>query len=710
MRLREILSHGGTEEMVKALASTGLTSLYPTQALALEAGLLSTSESMVVAAPTASGKTLIAEMAILKTLLERTGKVIYLVPLRALAGEKYGDFSARYRRIRTVLSTGDYDSSAPWLQEADVVIATNEKIDSIIRHRTSWHKDVGLVIADEVHLLGDGHRGPTLEVVLTRLREMHPGLRILALSATIPNASEIAGWLGARLVQSEWRPVPLREGVFHNGAVIFNDGVVKWVPEKSRSAPVDLALETVGEGGQAIIFVNTRKSTEAVARRVSEHLELRAEEDRSLKKLSDQVLGSTREPTRVCRRLADCVSRGAAFHHAGINYSQRKLIEDAFRRNRLKVVVSTTTLAMGLNLPSRRVVIRDWLRYASGLGMEPVPAIEVKQMAGRAGRPGYDDYGEAVVIAGNKRDEKYVFQRYIKGGPEQIESRLASESALRTHILASIAGGFTRTRKALADFLGGTFSAHQEGVDYLAALAEDILDFLASEEMIKPGRALAATRFGRRVSELYIDPLSGVVLRDSMRRPEIKGEFALLHMTARTPDMMHLSARKKDFDELLEIYNVHADELLMADEEKYPSEELLSELKTASVLMQWILETPEDGIVGHFGIGPGDLRTLVDLCDWLLYSASEIAKIFDLKDARRTIAMLRARVAYGVREELLELVSLRGIGRVRARNLYNSGFRKLRDIREAEVQQLEGIPGIGKSIAQDIKRQASGDA
>jgi helicase len=100
----------------------------------------------------------------------------------------------------------------------------------------------------------------------------------------------------------------------------------------------------------------------------------------------------------------------------------------------------------------------------------------------------------------------------------------------------------------------------------------------------------------------------------------------------------------------------------------------------------------------------------VDLCDWLLYSASEIGKIFDLKDARKTIAMLRARVSYGVREELLELVSLRGIGRVRARNLYNSGFRKLGDIREAEARQLEGIPGIGKSIARDIKRQASGSA
>lgn len=708
MRLREIKDYGGSDEIIKALSSTGLTRLYPPQELALKAGLLTGHDSFVVAAPTAAGKTLIAEMAILKTLLERTGKVVYLVPLRALAREKYDDFSAKYRRIRTVLSTGDFDSAAPWLQGGDVIIATNEKMDSLIRHRASWLKEVGLVVADEIHLLGDGRRGPTLEVVLTRLRAMHPNIRIIALSATIPNASEIAGWLGARLVQSDWRPVPLREGVFHGGAAIFNDGVVKWIPETSRSSPVDLALDTVNEGGQALIFVNTRKSTEAVARRVSEHMELSDKEERSLTKLSSEVLGATREPTRICRKLADCVGKGAAFHHAGINYSQRKLIEDSFRENRLKVIASTTTLAMGLNLPSRRVIIRDWLRYESGFGMEPISAIEIKQMSGRAGRPGYDEYGEAVIIAGNKRDEKYVFDRYIKGGPEEIESRLASEPALRTHILASIAGAFTRTRKGLVDFLGGTFSAHQEGVDYLTDIAGEILEFLDHEGMIKLGRALTATALGRRVSELYIDPLSGVVLRDCLGRPEEKGEFSLLHMTARTPDMMRLSVRKKDFEELLELYNVHADELLVPEDEKYPSEEMLSELKTSSVLMQWILEMPEDSIVGHFGIGPGDLHTLVDLCDWLLYSASEIGRVLHMEDALKTIAMLRARVAYGVREELLELVSLKGIGRVRARNLFNSGYRRLRDIREAEVRELEGIPGIGKAIAEDIKKQASG--
>lgn len=699
--------YGGSRELINALASTGIKELFPPQALAVKAGLLNGYDSFVTSAPTASGKTLIAEMAALKVFFERAGKTIYLVPLRALAREKYDDLSSKYKDMRIVLSTGDYDSTDPWLYSADLIIATNEKMDSLIRHRASWLKDLSLVIADEIHLLGDSHRGPTLEVVLTRLRAMYSPkkMRFIALSATIPNASDIANWFGAKLVHSDWRPIPLREGVFFNGASIFNNGTTKWIPEEGRSDVIDLTLDTIKDGGQALIFVNTRKSTEAVARKVSEHLKLSEQETQSLKRLSASVLGASREPTRICRKLAEYISCGAAFHHAGINYSQRKLVEDAFRANEIKVIAATTTLAMGLNLPSRRVIIRDWLRYESGIGLRPIPAIEIKQMSGRAGRPKFDKYGEAVIVARNRRDEKYLFDRYITGSPEEIESMLGNESALRTHILASIAGTFTKNRAELIDFLGNTFFARQRGIDYLSALADNIVEFLDNEEMIRTNQGMSATRFGRRVSDLYIDPLTGVILRDALRHPVEKEVFSLLHMTARTPDMMLLSAKKKDLDEMLDIFNVHIDKLLIPENERYPSEDMLSEIKTASVLMQWILEMPEDNITGHFGIGPGDLHTLVELSNWLLYSAAEIGKIFNLKDAVKSLSFLRPRIIYGVREELLELVSLKGIGRVRARNLYNSGCKTLKDIKEAGIKELAAVPAIGKILAEDIKRQ-----
>ncbi len=710
MNVREIKSYGGSKEIIDALSSAGLGDLYSPQALAVKAGLLGDNESFVVAAPTASGKTLVAEMAALKAFFEKRGKTIYTVPLRALAREKYDDLTRRYRNIglKVVQSTGDYDGTAPWLAKADVVIATNEKIDSLIRHRAAWLHDVSLVVADEIHLMGDITRGPALEVVLTRLRMQNRGLRTIALSATIPNAEEIAAWLGARLVRSDWRPVPLREGVFYGGAVIFNDGTVTWIEEKDRDDAVNIALETIGHGGQAIIFVNTRKAAESVAQKAAPKIAAlrNGAGEETTSKMSDALSSASPEPTKLGRKVSELAAKGVAFHHAGVISSQRRLIEDGFRENRIKLIAATTTLSMGLNLPSRRVIIRDWRRYESGQGMSPLPVLEIKQMAGRAGRPGFDRYGEAVLIARNRRDERYLFDNYVKAGPEDIGSQLANEPVLRSHVLASIAGAFAQDREELMDFLGRTFFAHREGVSRLTSLVNEILAFLLREDLIREEKGLAATRFGRRVSELYIDPVTGVVLRDALLPREAKSAFALFHMISRTPDMILLQVRKGDVDRLLDVYSANVQTLLLPEEERHPTDELLGQLKTALLLTRWIDEASEDSITAEFGIGPGDLHGIVELADWLLYSAAQIAKIFALKDAERVLSPLRLRVTYGVREEILPLVALRGIGRVRARNLFSGGYRTLDDIRNAPVEELEKVPAIGKSIAQDVKKQA----
>ncbi len=378
------------------------------------------------------------------------------------------------------------------------------------------------------------------------------------------------------------------------------------------------------------------------------------------------------EPTRLCRKLAECVANGAAFHHAGINYSQRKLVEDAFRKNRLKLVVATTTLAMGLNLPSRRVIIRDWWRYEARVGMQPLPVMEIKQMSGR---PGYDSYGEALLVARNKRDKRHLFENYIKGVPEDVESRLGTEPALRAHILALIASAFTENSRGLNDFLKKTFFAVQAGHARLSRIADDIVDFLVTEDMVAVKKdVFFATRFGRRVSELYIDPLTGVVIRNALSIKKEKSEIALFHMLTRTPDMMVLNLRKKDVDGMTELFYRHMKEFLLPEEEAYPTGDILSGIKTESVLMDWVNEAREDAIAGHYDIGPGDLRTIVELGDWLLYSSEEIGKIFKLKDEVRRLSLLRTRVRYGVKDELLQLITLRGIGRVRARNLYDAGY------------------------------------
>jgi len=196
--------------------------LRPAQEKAIQAGLLD-GKSLLVCTPTASGKTLIAELAAAKQIIEKHAKTIYLVPLKALASEKYKDFKKRYGSIMKIaLSIGDFDSADSYLADYDLIIATSEKLDSLIRHHTPWLSSVGCVVVDEVHLLNDPGRGPTLEILLTMLRQLLKNVQIIALSATIGNAEELAAWLEASLVVDDWRPVKLHKGVYLRGEVEFD--------------------------------------------------------------------------------------------------------------------------------------------------------------------------------------------------------------------------------------------------------------------------------------------------------------------------------------------------------------------------------------------------------------------------------------------------------------------------------------------------------
>ncbi len=195
--------------------------LRPAQEKAIKKGLLK-GENLLICTPTASGKTLIAELVLVKNILEKKGKVVYIVPLKALANEKFKDFNKRYKQIiKIALSIGDLDKKDPHLSEYDLIITTSEKLDSLIRHNVSWVKDISLVIVDEIHLLNDVGRGPTLEILLIILRKILKKMQIIGLSATIGNPEELASWLNAKVVKDSWRPVELKKGIYLNGEIEF---------------------------------------------------------------------------------------------------------------------------------------------------------------------------------------------------------------------------------------------------------------------------------------------------------------------------------------------------------------------------------------------------------------------------------------------------------------------------------------------------------
>ncbi len=691
------------DSVVDALQQAGFRELHPPQAEAIPIAL--EGRNLVAAIPTASGKSLIGYAAALKTVVNREGKVLYIVPLKALASEKKDDFQQfTHLGFKVHLSTGDLDAEDRNLEEADIVVATCEKADSMLRHGSSWMKDVKLVIADEVHMIHDPGRGPTLEITLTKMMRRRSDLQVIALSATVSNPDDLADWLHARLVRNDWRPVPLREGVYLDGEITFNDGSRRDVPE-GREPVQSLVMQAVNDGGQCLVFVNSRRSTEAEAVKLSSILSSVA--GRKLSQSETSTLEGDSETTAVGKKLASCVAGGAAFHNAGLTYRQRKYVEDAFRAGLIKAIVATPTLAAGINLPARRVVVRDSYRYEGG-GNVPVSVMEIKQMCGRAGRPGYDPYGEAVLIAKTEDDADHLMMDYIEHETETLRSKLFQETILRSHILGIIATGDGDSDESIVDFMRDTFFGSTSSMFGIESVVGDVVDFLAKEKMVaRDGDNVRILPFGKRVSDLYIDPVTAFMLRDAvMNIKEDTPALPILVAAAMTPDIVGMFPKKSDADLLKETTDSLMDDLLIDpyDTDGYDPEYFPSDLKVALLLNSWITEVGEDVITDTMKIGPGDIRSKVDLMDWIIYSMSEIAYIFN-PDAVKVIRPLSTRVRYGVKDELIELVSLRGVGRSRARVLFDTGYRTKDDIASAEESVLAAMPKIGPALAHNMKQQ-----
>jgi helicase len=674
--------------LVKEYRSRGITELYPPQEICVKKGLFA-GNNLLISIPTASGKTLVAEMA-MHHHGARGGKSLYIVPLKALASEKYEEFSGK--GLSVGISTGDYDRREEYLGKNQVIIATSEKVDSLLRNNSPWIGEITLLVVDEVHLLDSPDRGPALEMVITKLRHRNPEMQVLALSATIGNPEDLADWLDADTITSSWRPVELRQGIFYKGNIVFPQGK-RPVPTLSKFDDLNLVLDTLQEGGQCLVFVSSRRNAESFARKVAGALG--PQEGASLS-LANR-LHSIAE-TEVDRDLATCIQCGTAFHHAGLKREARSLIERGFRDGSVRCIASTPTLAAGLNLPARRVLIRDYLRYEAGEGMVPIPVREYHQMAGRAGRPGLDPYGEAVLIARDEGDVERLMEWYLNAPPEDIQSRCSTVWALCTHILSLIATKFTSDYEGLSQFLCETFYSHgKSDARSFEAILQHSLEYLRMSEMVvELGERYTATDYGMLVSRLYLDPRSAELIASSMRRNLPFSELGYLQVICRTPDMPNLHLKKGDQHLLDKVLREHGDKLWI-DMPYYGDEEMegfLSSLKTALLIRDWSNEMGEALICERYSVGPGDIYTMVESINWLLHAGSHLASMFS-PPISKNLHNFELRVKHGIREELLPLIRLRGVGRVRARRLYNHGITDPASLKAAGRSRIAPILGSG---------------
>jgi len=440
------------------------------QTVAKEKGLLE-GKSLMVCSPTGSGKTLVGEMALLRAVtLGKKG--MFLVPLRALAVQVTQVLKDRYEvfGITIGLSTGDFHDSGEDLAEYDVLVTTFERTDSLLRRGANWIGEVGTVVIDEIQTLSQPGRGARLESLIIRLKRMVSELQIIALSATIGAPDELAEWIGCELVESDERPVPL---------------VCRVISTANKNHSIkNLVMSTVQSDAQAIVFSRTRREAEAQALRLAEDVG-RQFSTREKDQLDLELRSIENSTVNVPSDIRALLHDGTAYHHAGLDYQTRRLIEKLFNRGLVRLICSTSTLAAGMDLPARTVVLssaRSPSDYRSFL-----TANSIHQMLGRAGRPGHDRVGFGVIIAGSTGEADMIKDRYFD---RILEDEAKSETLLpRYNPISSVLGEPNALAEQLLVMLDMLSSASIDDIEE-GVLGESYLVHCAIRDTQAPMRVI----------------------------------------------------------------------------------------------------------------------------------------------------------------------------------------------------------------------------
>ena len=795
-------------QILSVLEKEGISSFYPPQEKAIDAAIKG--ENIIVSIPTASGKTLISEVLMLQKLLRsKEKKALYLCPLRALAYEKKKEFTKRWGQlgIKVGMAVGDLDQKAFWVFNNDIIILTNEKTDSLLRMKPELIKDISVVVVDEIHLINDKTRGITLEFLITRLKTINPEIQFVGLSATIQNGFELANWLDAKHITSDWRPVELKEGFYlaNSSQIHFNDETTRRIVElQGYEAYISLAVDMIKDGGQVLVFNSSRRNAEAAALKLSRVVRkfLDTNAKTSLGKLVEEFKKKYNDDLKSTRNLLEAIDGGVAFHHAGIDSKKLDFIAEGFNNKHIKVISCTPTLAAGVNTPARRVIIRSLYRYSGEDGMKPIPIIEYKQIAGRAGRPGYDPYGEVVILGKNPQKLAEDAISFIQNDPEAIISKLGDETHLQKHILGLISSCEASTLVEINQFIKNTFYYEQKinsksalhtvtnikekkvykkkikapmaharynvgkpidplGLSSTASFGDttfgsafDLLEEKKSQNLISglPIKEFDAettisidneistkieqtidyfleynlimgedgvervitTKIGKIVSQLYLSPADWIEIMQSLKNMGKNGGgpqniLTWLFELTKLDSIYKPYVRQNDYI-LIEQFFVRNREFFYFDGENRNFSDILyqefgTQLKLTMILYFWTDETSIQEIAENFNIGAGDLHRYIETSVWLGRAFHQIYYAIEGLNFEYDFTGFNTQIRYGVRASLLPFISLRGIGRIRARKLYQAGFRTLMDLKTSSTDKISAVPLIGNKIAQNIKDQ-----
>ena len=662
--------------------------LLPVQELAVKRHGLFDGRNLLVQAPTSSGKTFVGEMAAVQTALRRK-QVVYLVPLRALAEEKYRDFKEKYSEygIRVIISSRDHREFDRDLETGNfsIAVVVYEKLSQLLVRRPERLQEIELIVADELELLSDVGRGGMAEILLTRI--VQSPCRLIGLSAVIGEAERLAKWMDAELVRYERRPVELRYGVLHEGVFRYRtynefseaeEALVDAHSESSWESLTQNVCAFAERGESCLVFVKAKHEARRGAELLASRLEHPAAAD---------AIEALQELDATCARetLQTTLNSGVGFHSTDLSPEERRIVEQAFRRGEIRVMVSTSTLAVGLNMPARNVFItaEKW-RYDQRFGMPwkaPIQRSEYENMGGRAGRYGAGyDFGRSILVASTPFDAETLWRRYVEGEREAVEPQLAKE-ALENYVLRLVASRFCVTEEELLTFFEGTLTGQWvwqeiytlEEIEFRVRAAVNRAADVGTLTR-EPAGKLETTPFGFAVASKGLSIATACELEQWIGESETRSwmELDLILAAALTPDgrMYSVALTAQEYDTADypgQLKKTAAGEELSADVplnrfrncNLIPFYDEVRAIKIALFLDEWIDHVPLRELEERYRTMTGQVLAAAEQVSWLIDGAAAIASARGCAPGFiERIQAVSQRVQRGLRAEALPLAHL----------------------------------------------------
>jgi len=760
MKVQELQKFGIDPEVIKIWVKKESPVLLPIQEEAIKQYKILEGNDLLVSAPTSSGKTFLGEIAALYNIFRRR-KVLYLVPLKALAEEKYKDFYEKYDGfgIKVVLSTGDRSEYDAAILQGDFQLAVLvfEKMNRLLIRNKGIINHCGLVIIDEIQMTTDDTRGANLEMLLTQIlasrEKTSQNVQLIGLSAVIGHVNQLDRWLGMTVLASDKRPVELQEGILtRDGTFKYREflsgqvGIEKF-PEFVPDPRINLrspegrkeyqyrrlahvVSHLVQQGEQVLIFRKWKGLTRETAFRLGMDLNLPPAQE-ALSALKDVENSVSKE------LLMAALSHGVAFHNADLSSEERRVIEEYFKEkdSKIRVVCATSTLAMGLNLPVNTVIIHDMEKPdpdAKTFQEVPLSTTEYKSMSGRAGRFGIQNKGRSILFADTPAQFSIFWRNYIDGEFPKMSSHLAHSNLLQETLLL-IASELCSTQEEVLGFFRRSYAGYlhwnqsrEIGAHEPVSLqnkVERALKVCAENGLIKETSVgeWKPTKLGK------ICALQGVSIFSFLNLLQLLPEVNPLDY--HPWELLFLATHNREIEELyfrLSLAAFESGEYPRAVQDLNPpnwvtllkkSEELLGDryettrhLKMSLVLLDWMegidlreIEFKYNKDYPDKAYG-GVIRSLAENSSWMLETLAEIAdaKQYDAEFVRG-LKILSRRVLYGVREEEVELAELRvpGLTRENLHRLAQWGYTSLEAFAEAEIGDLQRI--IPRELALQMK-------